>query len=254
MSSTSLLEMKHVKKTFGSLEVLKDISIEVNEGEVVAIIGPSGSGKSTFLRCATLLENMDEGTLSYCGESATINESGVAQYVDKKKLHSIRNNFGLVFQNFNLFPHFSVLKNVIDAPINVQKRDKAEVTAEARELLKKVGLENKEDSYPGQLSGGQQQRVAIARALAMNPKMLFFDEPTSALDPEITAGILKLLRELANEKITMVIVTHEIDFARNVADRVIFMDGGVIVEEGKPQDVIDNPKSERTKAFLQKMA
>ena len=254
MSSTSLLEMKHVKKTFGSLEVLKDISIEVNEGEVVAIIGPSGSGKSTFLRCATLLENMDEGTLSYCGESATLNESGAAQYVDKKKLRSIRNNFGLVFQNFNLFPHFSVLKNVIDAPINVQKRDKAEVTAEVRELLKKVGLENKEDSYPGQLSGGQQQRVAIARALAMNPKMLFFDEPTSALDPEITAGILKLLRELANEKMTMVIVTHEIDFARNVADRVIFMDGGVIVEEGKPQDVIDNPKSERTKAFLQKMA
>ena len=254
MSSTSLLEMKHVKKTFGSLEVLKDISIEVNEGEVVAIIGPSGSGKSTFLRCATLLENLDEGTLSYCGESATLNESGAAQYVDKKKLHSIRNDFGLVFQNFNLFPHFSVLKNVIDAPINVQKRDKAEVTAEARELLKKVGLENKEDSYPGQLSGGQQQRVAIARALAMNPKMLFFDEPTSALDPEITAGILKLLRELANEKMTMVIVTHEIDFARNVADRVIFMDGGVIVEEGKPQDVIDNPKSERTKAFLQKMA
>lgn len=254
MSSTSLLEMKHVKKIFGSLEVLKDISIEVNEGEVVAIIGPSGSGKSTFLRCATLLENMDEGTLSYCGESATLNESGAAQYVDKKKLHSIRNDFGLVFQNFNLFPHFSVLKNVIDAPINVQKRDKAEVTAEARELLKKVGLENKEDSYPGQLSGGQQQRVAIARALAMNPKMLFFDEPTSALDPEITAGILKLLRELANEKMTMVIVTHEIDFARNVADRVIFMDGGVIVEEGKPQDVIDNPKSERTKAFLQKMA
>ena len=254
MSSTSLLEMKHVTKTFVSLEVLKDISIEVNEGEVVAIIGPSGSGKSTFLRCATLLENMDEGTLSYCGESATLNESGAAQYVDKKKLHSIRNDFGLVFQNFNLFPHFSVLKNVIDAPINVQKRDKAEVTAEARELLKKVGLENKEDSYPGQLSGGQQQRVAIARALAMNPKMLFFDEPTSALDPEITAGILKLLRELANEKMTMVIVTHEIDFARNVADRVIFMDGGVIVEEGKPQDVIDNPKSERTKAFLQKMA
>ena len=254
MSSTSLLEMEHVKKTFGSLEVLKDISIEVNEGEVVAIIGPSGSGKSTFLRCATLLEYMDEGTLSYCGDSATLNESGAAQYVDKKKLHSIRNNFGLVFQNFNLFPHFSVLKNVIDAPINVQKRDKAEVTAEARELLKKVGLENKEDSYPGQLSGGQQQRVAIARALAMNPKMLFFDEPTSALDPEITAGILKLLRELANEKMTMVIVTHEIDFARNVADRVIFMDGGVIVEEGKPQDVIDNPKSERTKAFLQKMA
>ena len=252
------LEIKGIKKHYGEgesrVEVLNGIDIEVNKGEIVVLLGPSGSGKSTFLRCATLLENMDEGTLSYCGESATLNESGAAQYVDKKKLHSIRNDFGLVFQNFNLFPHFSVLKNVIDAPINVQKRDKAEVTAEARELLKKVGLENKEDSYPGQLSGGQQQRVAIARALAMNPKMLFFDEPTSALDPEITAGILKLLRELANEKMTMVIVTHEIDFARNVADRVIFMDGGVIVEEGKPQDVIDNPKSERTKAFLQKMA
>ena len=250
----NLLEMKHVKKKFDNLEVLKDISIEVKEGEVVAIIGPSGSGKSTFLRCATLLETMDEGTLDYCKESATLNESGPTRYVDKKKLHEIKNDFGLVFQNFNLFPHFSVLKNVIDAPINVQKRDKDEVIAEARELLRKVGLENKEDNYPGQLSGGQQQRVAIARALAMNPKILFFDEPTSALDPEITAGILKLLRALADEKMTMVIVTHEIAFARNVADRVIFMDGGVIVEEGRPEDVIDNPKSERTRSFLQKMA
>ena len=249
----NLLEMKHVKKAFGDLEVLKDISIEVKEGEVVAIIGPSGSGKSTFLRCATLLETMDEGTLAYCGESATLNEAGATRYVDKKKLHEIKNDFGLVFQNFNLFPHFSVLKNVIDAPVNVQKRNKDEVIVQARELLRKVGLDDKENSYPGQLSGGQQQRVAIARALAMNPKMLFFDEPTSALDPEITAGILKLLRALADEKMTMVIVTHEIAFARNVADRVIFMDGGVIVEEGKPEDVIDNPKSERTKAFLQKM-
>lgn len=250
----NLLEMKHVKKKFDNLEVLKDISIEVKEGEVVAIIGPSGSGKSTFLRCATLLETMDEGTLAYSKESATLNESGPTRYADKKKLHEIKNDFGLVFQNFNLFPHFSVLKNVIDAPINVQKRDKDEVIAEARELLRKVGLENKEDNYPGQLSGGQQQRVAIARALAMNPKILFFDEPTSALDPEITAGILKLLRTLADEKMTMVIVTHEIAFARNVADRVIFMDGGVIVEEGRPEDVIDNPKSERTRSFLQKMA
>ena len=250
----NLLEMKHVKKTFDNLEVLKDISIEVKEGEVAAIIGPSGSGKSTFLRCATLLETMDEGTLAYCGESATLNTSGATEYVDKNTLHHLKNDFGLVFQNFNLFPHFSVLKNVIDAPINVQKRNKDEVITEARELLSKVGLENKEDNYPGQLSGGQQQRVAIARALAMHPKMLFFDEPTSALDPEITAGILKLLRALADEKMTMVIVTHEIAFARNVADRVIFMDGGVIVEEGKPEDVIDNPKSERTKAFLQKMA
>ena len=249
-----MLSANNVTVRFGKRVLFEDVNIRFAKGNCYGIIGANGAGKSTFLRCATLLENMDEGTLSYCGESATLNESGAAQYVDKKKLHSIRNDFGLVFQNFNLFPHFSVLKNVIDAPINVQKRDKAEVTAEARELLKKVGLENKEDSYPGQLSGGQQQRVAIARALAMNPKMLFFDEPTSALDPEITAGILKLLRELANEKMTMVIVTHEIDFARNVADRVIFMDGGVIVEEGKPQDVIDNPKSERTKAFLQKMA
>lgn len=210
----NLLEMKHVKKTFDNLEVLKDISIEVKEGEVVAIIGPSGSGKSTFLRCATLLETMDEGTLAYCGESATLNTSGATEYVDKNTLHHLKNDFGLVFQNFNLFPHFSVLKNVIDAPVNVQKRNKDEVIAEARELLSKVGLENKEDNYPGQLSGGQQQRVAIARALAMHPKMLFFDEPTSALDPEITAGILKLLRALADEKMTMVIVTHEIAFAR----------------------------------------
>ena len=250
----NILNAEKISKTYGEKVLFDKVVLGVNKGDKIGVIGVNGTGKSTFLRCATLLENMDEGTLSYCGDSATINESGAAQYVDKKKLHSIRNDFGLVFQNFNLFPHFSVLKNVIDAPINVQKRDKAEVTVEARELLKKVGLENKEDSYPGQLSGGQQQRVAIARALAMNPKMLFFDEPTSALDPEITAGILKLLRELANEKMTMVIVTHEIDFARNVADRVIFMDGGVIVEEGKPQDVIDNPKSERTKAFLQKMA
>ena len=253
MSSTSLLEMKHVKKTFGSLEVLKDISIEVNEGEVVAIIGPSGSGKSTFLRCATLLENMDEGTLSYCGESATLNESGAAQYVDKKKLHSIRNDFGLVFQNFNLFPHFSVLKNVIDAPINVQKRDKAEVTAEARELLKKVGLENKEDSYPGQLSGGQQQRVAIARALAMNPKMLFFDEPTSALDPEMVGEVLDVMKELAKEGMTMVVVTHEMGFAKEVANRCMFFYDGVINEEGAPEEFFGNPKSERLKDFLSKV-
>lgn len=253
MSSTSLLEMKHVKKTFGSLEVLKDISIEVNEGEVVAIIGPSGSGKSTFLRCATLLENMDEGTLSYCGESATINESGAAQYVDKKKLHSIRNNFGLVFQNFNLFPHFSVLKNVIDAPINVQKRDKAEMTAEARELLKKVGLENKEDSYPGQLSGGQQQRVAIARALAMNPKMLFFDEPTSALDPEMVGEVLDVMKELAKEGMTMVVVTHEMGFAREVGNRVLFMADGKLLVDGTPTEIFDNPTNPRLQEFLSKV-
>lgn len=248
-----LLEMSHVKKSFGELDVLKDISLNVEEGEVVAIIGPSGSGKSTLLRCATLLETMDEGSLTYCGQNAAANENGRSRYASKKELHDIKENFGLVFQNFNLFPHYSVLKNITDAPVHVQKRDRDEVTAEAKKLLAKVGLEGRESSYPWQLSGGQQQRVAIARALAMNPKMLFFDEPTSALDPEITAGILKLMRQLASEKMTMVIVTHEISFARNVADRVIFMDGGVIVEEGTPEDVIDNPKSERTRAFLQKI-
>lgn len=250
-----LLEMKHVRKNFGDLEVLKDISIDVEEGEVVAIIGPSGSGKSTLLRCAALLETMDMGTLKYGEAAATSNSEGEpAQYVSKAKLQEVKSNFGLVFQNFNLFPHYSVLKNVTDAPIHVQKRDKEDVVKEARELLKKVGLADKENNYPDQLSGGQQQRVAIARALAMNPKILFFDEPTSALDPEITAGILKLLRELAQEKMTMVIVTHEINFARNVADRVIFMDGGVVVEQGKPSDVIDNPDNERTRAFLQKFS
>ena len=255
MNNTKLLEMKHVKKSFGNTEVLKDISLEVAEGEVVAIIGPSGSGKYTLLRCATLLENIDGGTLIYCGRSATVNKEGeTTQYVSKDELRSLKNNFGLVFQNFNLFPHYSVMKNVTDAPVHVQKRDKKEVYEEAGSLLEKVGLADKADSYPCQLSGGQQQRVAIARALAMNPKMLFFDEPTSALDPEITAGILKVLRELADEKMTMVIVTHEIDFARKVADRVIFMDGGVIVEQGRPEDVIDNPDNERTKVFLQKLA
>ena len=185
---------------------------------------------------------------------ATVNaENEKTQYVSKEQLRELKNNFGLVFQNFNLFPHYSVIKNVTDAPIHVQKRDKSEVYKEAMSLLEKVGLDKKADNYPCQLSGGQQQRVAIARALAMNPKMLFFDEPTSALDPEITAGILKVLRDLASEKMTMIIVTHEIDFARKVADRVIFMDGGVIVEQGKPEDVIDNPDNERTRAFLQKL-
>ena len=253
-----LLEMNHVKKSFDGNGVLKDISLKVNEGEIVSIIGPSGSGKSTLLRCATLLEKMDGGELIYLGQTAASEKTDKngriqCEYASKAELHKIRKCFGLVFQNFNLFPHYTVMKNVTDAPVCVQKRDKNEVEKEAKELLKKVGLDGKENSYPCQLSGGQQQRVAIARALAMNPEMLFFDEPTSALDPEITAGILKVLRQLADEKMTMIIVTHEIEFARKVADRVIFMDGGVIVEQGKPEDVIDNPSNERTKAFLQKM-
>lgn len=248
-----LLEISNLKKSFGDLTVLSDISLSVEQGQVVAIIGPSGSGKSTLLRCATLLEKMDGGTLIYAGETACKDVDGTAVYESKQKIKDIKSIFGLVFQNFNLFPHYSVMKNITDAPVRVQKRDAAEVKEEALKLLDMVGLFDKADSYPCQLSGGQQQRVAIARALAMNPKILFFDEPTSALDPEITAGILKILRELAEKKMTMVIVTHEIEFARKVADRVIFMDGGYIVETGTPEEVIDNPKNERTKAFLQKM-
>ena len=210
----SLFEINNVRKTFGNLTVLHDISVRVNEGEVVAIIGPSGSGKSTLLRCATMLETMDSGSLIYLGETAAKNDAeGHTVYATPAELRRIKGYFGLVFQNFNLFPHFSVLRNLMEAPIHVQKRDKAEVEAEARELIRKMGLEGKEGAFPQRLSGGQQQRVAIARALAMNPKMLFFDEPTSALDPELTGEILKVIRQLAEEKMTMVIVTHEMGFA-----------------------------------------
>lgn len=253
-SKRKLLEISGIKKSFGELEVLKDISLDVREGEVVSIIGPSGSGKSTLLRCSTLLETMDGGNLKIAGKTVCEDKYGTSVYVSKKELQSVKSSFGLVFQSFNLFPHYTVLKNVTDAPVSVQKRDKAEVTAEAMELLEKVGLSDKADSYPCQLSGGQQQRVAIARALAMKPDILFFDEPTSALDPEITAGILAVLRSLAEMKMTMVIVTHEIEFARKVSDRVVFMDGGVIVEQGAPEQVIENPKEERTREFLHKLA
>lgn len=249
-----ILEINNLKKSFDKKTVLEDISMYVDEGEVVSIIGPSGSGKSTLLRCATFLENMDSGELSYCGKKAVTTTDGKAVYLPKKEMREVQTNFGLVFQNFNLFPHYTVLKNITDAPISIQKRDKQEVYDEARKLLEKVGLSDKENAYPCELSGGQQQRVAIARALAMNPKMLFFDEPTSALDPEITAGILRVMKGLAEANMTMVIVTHEIDFARAVSDRVIFMDGGVIIEQGKPSDVIDNPKNERTKSFLKKLS
>ena len=250
----SVFEIKNVKKSFGDVQVLKDISITVEEGEVVAIIGPSGSGKSTLLRCATLLETMDSGTLAYQGEyAATTDAEGNSVYAPAEALRDIRKKFGLVFQNFNLFPHMTVLQNVMDAPVHVQKRDKAEVESEARVLLEKMGLADKADAYPYQLSGGQQQRVSIARAMAMKPAMLFFDEPTSALDPELTSEILKVLRTLAAEHMTMVIVTHEITFAKNVADRVIFMADGYIVEEGRPEDVIDNSSSERLRSFLNKM-
>ena len=241
-----ILSISHLSKSFGPLNVLRDISFSVRKGEVVSIIGPSGSGKSTLLRCATMLETADSGTISY--ENLCILRNGM--YAGKSVLKLARNRFGLVFQSFNLFPHYSVLKNIIDAPVCVQNRNKAEVIEEAKLLLRKIGLEGREDAYPYQLSGGQQQRVAIARALAMNPDILFFDEPTSALDPELTAEILKVIRQLAEEHMTMVIVTHEINFARNVSDRIVFMADGVIVEQGRADQLIDNPQNERTRSFL----
>ena len=253
----NVLELNHVKKTFNNetLHVLKDISLSVGKGEVVAIIGPSGSGKSTLLRCATLLTDMDSGELLYMGDYAAKNDaSGKAVYAGKAELKKIRSRFGLVFQSFNLFPHYSVLRNLTDAQVNVLKRSKSEAGEKAMVLLGKMGLADKADAYPCQLSGGQQQRVAIARALAMDPEILFFDEPTSALDPELTGEILKVIRQLADEHMTMVIVTHEMSFARDVADRVIFMDGGVIVEQGDPKEVINNPKEERTRQFLSRFA
>lgn len=245
-----LMEMNHVRKSFDGIPVIGDISLSVEEGEIVSIIGPSGSGKSTLLRCATMLETMDSGELIYRGEKAVWSDgTGKMLYASRRDLKRIRENYGLVFQNFNLFPHFSVMRNITDAPIAVQKRDREEVCRTARELLKKMGLEDKENAYPCQLSGGQCQRVAIARALALNPKILFFDEPTSALDPELTGEVLKVIRSLADLDIAMVIVTHEMAFARDISDRVIFMAGGGIVEEGVPE-VVFASDNERTRSFL----
>ncbi len=244
-----LLEMNHIQKKFENLQVLKDISLSVKEGEIVSIIGPSGSGKSTLLRCATMLETIDSGEMIYLGEKAAWTENQKTVYAKKDQLKEIRKSFGLVFQSFNLFPHFSVIKNITDAPIHVQGKSKEEAYREGMELLKKMGLEDKADAYPCQLSGGQCQRVAIARALALNPKILFFDEPTSALDPELTGEVLKVIRSLADLDITMVIVTHEMAFARDISDRVIFMADGVIVEEGTPEEVFSST-NERTQAFL----
>lgn len=244
-----LLEMNHIKKSFDDLGVLRDISISVSEGEIVSIIGPSGSGKSTLLRCATMLETIDDGEIIYLGKKASWTENGKAVFPKKQELKEIQSYFGLVFQNFNLFPHMSVMENITNAPIHVQKRDKEEVFQEARELLAKMGLSDKENAYPCQLSGGQCQRVAIARALALNPKILFFDEPTSALDPELTGEVLKVIKSLADLDITMVIVTHEMQFARDISDRIIFMDGGVIVEQGSPEYVFGSNNA-RMKEFL----
>ena len=241
-----IVSVQHLSKSFGTLEVIKDISFSVREGEVLAIIGPSGSGKSTLLRSVTHLEEVSGGTIRVAGLDMV--SDGV--YANPEILRSICLKVGLVFQNFNLFPHFSVLKNVTEAQIRVLGRKPSDAAHRARSLLAKMGLADKESAYPFELSGGQQQRVSIARALALDPAVLFFDEPTSALDPELTGEILKVIRALASDKMTMVIVTHEMAFARDVADRVIFMDGGVIIEEGKASDVINNPKNDRTKEFL----
>ncbi|MGN0432603.1 MAG: amino acid ABC transporter ATP-binding protein [Lachnospiraceae bacterium] len=244
-----LLEMNHVRKEFGDLSVLKDISLYVEEGEVVSIIGPSGSGKSTLLRCATMLEKMDGGELIYMNEAAAWDTGDRCVYASKSDLKRISGYFGLVFQNFNLFPHYSVLKNITDALIHVDKVPKKEAVERAEKLLLQLGLSDKKDAYPCQLSGGQQQRVSIARALAKQPKILFFDEPTSALDPELTVEVLKVIKELAREHMTMIIVTHEMQFAREVSDRIIFMEEGVIKAQGTPEELFATD-NERVKEFI----
>lgn len=243
-----------MKKVFdGELEVLKDISLTVKKGEVVSIIGPSGSGKSTLLRCATMLETMDGGELKYLGETAVSEKDGKCVYASKNELKKIKKHFGLVFQNFNLFPHYTVLKNIIDAPVSVDKVSKKEAVERAEKLLAQLGLSDKKDAYPYQLSGGQQQRVSIARALALNPEILFFDEPTSALDPELTSEVLKVIKELAKEKMTMIIVTHEMQFAREVSDRIIFMEQGVIQANGTPEEIFTSDNA-RVREFIGKLA
>ena len=240
-----MIEIKNISKTFKNNKVLDGIDLTINQGDVVAIIGPSGTGKSTFLRCVDRLEKPETGTITIDGETQDL------AHIHGKDLTELRKKTGMVFQNFNLFPHFSVLKNITDAPIRVQKRKKEEVYAQARVLLKQMGLADRENAYPFQLSGGQQQRVSIARALCMNPKILFFDEPTSALDPELTGEILKVIKDLAAEHITMVIVTHEMTFARDISDHIIFMDKGLIAVEGSSQEVFASEHA-RMKEFLGK--
>jgi polar amino acid transport system ATP-binding protein len=251
---TPMVKAEEVCKSFGALHVLKGITLEVDKGEVLCMVGPSGSGKSTFLRCINHLEVVNAGRLYVDGDLIGYREAG-------SKLHEIsprvaakqRREIGMVFQHFNLFPHRTALQNIIEAPVHVKKVNKSEAVDRARDLLNQVGLEEKAGAYPAQLSGGQQQRVAIARALAMNPKLMLFDEPTSALDPELVGEVLEVMKKLASEGMTMVVVTHEMGFAREVANQLVFMDGGVVVESGPPREVLANPKHERTKAFLSKV-
>ncbi|SHG88569.1 amino acid ABC transporter ATP-binding protein, PAAT family [Fibrobacter sp. UWH9] len=256
MSMNAVLKVEHLKKSFGDNHVLKDISFDLKEGEVLSIIGPSGSGKSTLLRCITQLETMNAGTVCVNGKDMVVgvDKKGVAKYAPASVLREIRLSTGLVFQNFNLFPHLTVLQNLTIAPIRVLGMDREKARKRGRELLKQMGLETKEKAYPCELSGGQQQRVSIARALAMQPKILFFDEPTSALDPELTGEVLKIIKGLADQKMTMVIVTHEMAFARDVANKVIFMDQGVIVEQGTPDFVFNQSGNERLASFLSRFA
>ncbi len=246
-----IIKVENIRKTFNdNVEILKGISFSVEKGEVLSIIGPSGSGKSTMLRCISQLETVSDGTISICGK--TLVKNGI--YADKKDRHDIILKSGLVFQNFNLFPHYSVLKNVVDPQVQVLKKTKEDAEETAIELLKRMGLGEKIKNYPCELSGGQQQRVSIARALALKPEVLLFDEPTSALDPELTGEILAVIKELAAEKMTMVVVTHEMAFARDISSKIIFMDGGVIVEQGDPVEIINHPKTERMQAFLSRFA
>ena len=238
-----VIDVDKIKKSYGALEVIKEISLQVSEGEVVCIIGPSGSGKSTFLRCLNKLEDVQNGTVKILGENI----------LNTNDINKLRENIGMVFQSFNLFPHLTVLENIILAPLELKILSKKEAVDKALNLLDKVGLKDKKDIYPDQLSGGQKQRVAIARSLEMSPKIMLFDEPTSALDPEMVDEVLKVMKDLANEGMTMVIVTHEMGFAKDVSDRVIFMDQGHIIEEGKPKDIFSNPTSKRCKEFLLKV-
>ena len=245
-----ILEIDNLHKQFGGNPVLRGVSLRIAEGEVVSLIGPSGSGKSTLLRCAALLETMDRGTLRFSGRTAAAEQDSRSVYAPRQQLHQLRRNFGLVFQSFNLFPHYTVLRNLTDAPVRVAGRSRAEAEDEARALLQKMGLADKAGAYPCELSGGQQQRVSIARALAMHPKILFFDEPTSALDPELTGEVLSVMRQLADEGMTMLVVTHEMSFARDASDRTLFMADGVIAEEGAPEQIFSQPQNPRTRQFL----
>ncbi|MBA2176320.1 amino acid ABC transporter ATP-binding protein [Halobacillus locisalis] len=240
-----MLEMNHISKSFGNLEVLKDISIQVDQGKVIVVIGPSGSGKTTLLRCLNVLERPEKGEVTIDDQTIDFSEK-----LDKKTIRELRKQTGMVFQNYNLFPHLSVIENIMEGPVTVQKIDKQQAREVAMRLLEKVGLGDKADVYPHQLSGGQQQRVGIARAMAIDPKVMLFDEPTSALDPELIGEVLQVMKDLAEEGMTMVVVTHEMNFAKDVADEVVFMDEGYIVERGAPVDVFENPKEERTKRFL----